>query len=262
MEFWNFIRNIFGGNNSDKFNKRFADCEDNYNGDNFGNSIWQIDVYDNPRYFGRNNHFNIFSDPLQITRYFESQIENIMMNFIYGFHNEDNDANTNIFLFGPSNAPSQRENLRDKMLKPNNNQTGLKLDTDLDGKITVDNFSNIWDEHDKSKFEISRPRIFGKSMRKEYIRKADGTIEQKQIIKDYEGNEETMISQQIGDKIHTIVTKIDKNGVEIKTEEFCDVNECDLFGKKKLSTNENSNFLDSDLNFFSWDKFFKPNPKL
>lgn len=93
-------------------------------------------------------------------------------------------------------------------------------------RITVDNFSNIWDEHDKSKFEISRPRIFGKSMRKEYIRKADGTIEQKQIIKDYEGNEETMISQQIGDKIHTIVTKIDKNGVEIKTEEFCDVNEC------------------------------------
>ena len=63
-------------------------------------------------------------------------------------------------------------------------------------------------------------------MRKEYIRKPDGTIEQKQIIKDYEGNEETIVSHQIGDKIHTIITKIDKNGVETKTEDFSDISEC------------------------------------
>lgn len=40
------------------------------------------------RFFEGVGHFNIFSDPLEITRYFESQIENKMMNFIYGFNNE------------------------------------------------------------------------------------------------------------------------------------------------------------------------------
>ena len=56
------------------------------------------------------------------------------MNFIYGFNNEGNDANTNVFSF----IPSQRKSLRDNMLKPNNDQMELKLDTDLDGKVTID----------------------------------------------------------------------------------------------------------------------------
>ena len=93
-------------------------------------------------------------------------------------------------------------------------------------RVTVDNFSNVWDECKKPKFEILRPTIIGRSVRKEYIRKPDGTIEQKQIIKDYEGNEETIVSHRIGDKIHTIFTKIDKNGIETKTEDFSDINEC------------------------------------
>ncbi|CAD1481047.1 unnamed protein product, partial [Heterotrigona itama] len=165
------------------------------------------------------NHFNIFSDPLQITRYFESEIEN-MLNSIFGFNDGGNDTGIRAFSFAP-----QSKTLRDNMLKPNNDQIGLKLDTDLDGKITVDNFSNVWDECKKPKFEILRPTIIGRSVRKEYIRKPDGTIEQKQIIKDYEGNEETIVSNQIGGKIHTIITKIDKNGVETKTEDFSDINE-------------------------------------
>ncbi|KOX67411.1 hypothetical protein WN51_10650 [Melipona quadrifasciata] len=190
MDFWNFIRNIFGAQSSRNFNK------------------------------GERNHFDIFSDPLQITRYFESEIEN-MLNSIFGFDNGANDTGISAFSF----APPQRKTLRDNMLKPNNDQMGLKIDTDLDGRVTVDNFSNVWEECKKPKFEILRPTIIGRSMRKEYIRKPDGTIEQKQIIKDYEGNQETIVSHQTGDKIHTIITKIDKNGVETKTEDFSDISE-------------------------------------
>lgn len=93
-------------------------------------------------------------------------------------------------------------------------------------RVTIDNFSNVWGESDKSQPQVARPSIIGRSIRKEYVRKPDGTIEQKQVIKDHEGNEETTISHQIGDKIHTIVTKIDKNGVETKIEDISDISNC------------------------------------
>ncbi|OAD56293.1 hypothetical protein WN48_03612 [Eufriesea mexicana] len=218
MEFWNFIRNIFGGRNSEYFENR-GGHRNILDEDNFEHSIWNIDINDD---FRRNRHFNIFSDPLQITQFFESEIENMMKNFIYGFSNAGIDANTNIFSF----APSERQSLRDKMLKSNSDQMGSELDTDLDGKVTADNFSNIWDECKKPEVKLSQPYIIGKSVRKEFVRKADGTVEQKQVIKDYDGNEETIISHQVGDKIHTVVTKKDKNGVETKIEEFSDISEC------------------------------------
>ncbi|XP_003403337.1 uncharacterized protein LOC100642392 [Bombus terrestris] len=257
MELWDFIRNIFGRRRSEKFDNGFDDYQNNYGGDNFQNSMSQIDIYDDSRSFEGIGHFNIFSDPLEITRYFESQIENIMMNFIYGFNNEGNDANTNVFSF----IPSQRKSLRDNMLKPNNDQMELKLDTDLDGKLTIDNFSNVWGESDKPQLKLPRPSIIGRSIRKEYVRKPDGTIEQKQVIKDHEGNEETIISHQIGDKIHTIITKIDKNGVETKIEDISDISNCDLLEKRKLP-NETDGFSNILFNSFFWEKLFKPNPKL
>ncbi|KAK9310548.1 hypothetical protein QLX08_000127 [Tetragonisca angustula] len=247
MDFWNFIRNIFGAQSSRNFNKGFDNYQNNDEQDNIENSIWEIDINDNSR---ERNHFNIFSDPLQITRYFESEIEN-MLNSIFGFNNGDNNTGISTFSF----APPQRKTLRDNMLKPNNDQMELKLDTDLDGRVSVDNFSNVWEECKKPKFETLRPTIIGRSVRKEYIRKPDGTIEQKQIIKDYEGNEETIVSHQIGDKIHTIITKIDKNGVETKTEDFSDISECDLLARKGKN-----NFLNIDLNFFPWENFFKFDP--
>lgn len=93
-------------------------------------------------------------------------------------------------------------------------------------RLTIDNFSNVWGESDKSQLKLPRPSIIGRSIRKEYVRKPDGTIEQKQVIKDHEGNEETIISHRIGDKIHTIITKIDKNGVETKIEDISDISNC------------------------------------
>lgn len=67
--------------------------------------------------------------------------------------------------------------------------------------------------------------MFGRSIRKEYVRRSDGTIEQKQVFRDSEGNEKVTVSQQIGDKIHTVTTKRDKNGLETKTEEFVNIDE-------------------------------------
>lgn len=259
MDFWNFVRNIFSRRNSGEFqNRGFLDDRNNYDGDNFGNQMWSNDVdIDSSRHFNGNNHFHIFTDPLQMIKYFESQMDEHIKNFIHGFNNESVDIYTNVF---PSLPSQQKENLRDQMLKPND-QMGIKLDTDLDGRITADNFSNVWDEHSKPKSEVSRPYIFGRSVRKEYIRESDGTITQKQIVRDNEGNEEITVSHQIGDKIHTIVTKRDKNGVETKMEDFSELPEYDTSGRRKPFLNEQTSFLNIDLKSFPWENFFNLNPK-
>ncbi|XP_076752838.1 uncharacterized protein LOC143424573 [Xylocopa sonorina] len=250
MELWNSIRNFFSGRRLQEpnFDQRIEEPK------------WEIDIdIHNPRSFNRNEHFHIFTDPLQITRYFESQMESMITNFFYGFKNEGFDGIID-FNALPFESP-QKDNLRDEVLK-SNGQMGLKLDSDLDGKVTKDNFSNIWNETDKPKLELSRPSIIGRSMRKEYVRKPDGTIEQKQIIRDSEGNEEITVKHQIGDKIHTIVTKRDKNGVETKIEDFVNTDECKCNGMEQPLLNEKIDFPKIDLNFFPWDKFFKPDPKL
>ncbi|KOC63380.1 hypothetical protein WH47_04098 [Habropoda laboriosa] len=226
MELWNFIRNIFGGQNFEEpKNKWFFDHHNNYDKDNFENLIWQNDDdddnIDNSRYFKRRHHFEIFNNPLEMTRYFEFQIDNIICkNIVYIYLGDD--ATMNMLPF----SSPQKEQLRDQMLKQDNDEISPKLDIVLDGKVTADNFSDVWDEYNHSKVESSKPFIITKSMKREYIHRPDGIIQQKQVIRDSEGNEETIVSKQVGDKMHTIITKRDKSGVETTTENFCDINEC------------------------------------
>lgn len=80
------------------------------------------------------------------------------------------------------------------------------------------------------------PRIFstGKSIRKEIIRRSDGTVEQKQVFRDSEGNEETIVSKEIGDKKYVITTKKDKNGVETKSEDFFNMDESKYLKKERI----------------------------
>ncbi|XP_076247128.1 uncharacterized protein LOC143187064 [Calliopsis andreniformis] len=265
MPLWNFIRDIFGGRSSEEPKAEgFFDYRREYDRDNFRNPIWQNDEDDDDiddfRHSRRGMQFPIYSDPLEITKYFESQMDNILKTFMFGFNDRGFDSSVNVFPF----APPQKESLRDRMLKSgdsNFNQPEQKRDTDLDGKITANNFSNIWDKCSEPQPIIGKS-IIGKSIIKEFIRRHDGTIEQKQIFRDSEGNEEVSISQQIGDKIHTVITKKDKNGVETKTEKFINMDESELIGNKWLPSNKNNKNSNTDLNYFPWEKFFKPDPKL
>lgn len=91
----------------------------------------------------------------------------------------------------------------------------------------MDEFSKTWENGNTGTIESYLPHKFsiGKSVRKEIIRRADGTIEKKQIIKDSEGNEETIVSREIGDKKYVITTKKDKDGVETKSEDLINMDE-------------------------------------
>ncbi|XP_043252127.1 HCLS1-associated protein X-1 isoform X2 [Colletes gigas] len=260
MPFWNFFHDIFSGKSSEEPRN---DC--------FRNPIWQNDEDDDDvddfRHSRKRNHFHIFSEPLEITRYFESQINEILKNFMFEFGSQVPGQNTFIDTFPFEN--SQQENLRDKMLKSseNVNQLQPKLDTDLDKEVTMDNFSNIWSQYSKEgqpEAMFPKQRIFGKSISKRFIHRPDGTIEQKQVIRDNEGNEETIISHQKGDKMYTVITKKDKYGVETKTENIVDIDssESKKIEDKLLPFRDNSIDFNFGLNYFPWEKFFKPDPKL
>ncbi|XP_053980782.1 uncharacterized protein LOC128877481 [Hylaeus volcanicus] len=251
MPFWDLVRGIFGGRNSETpQNKWFFEHRDNYDRDNFRNPIWQNDEDDDDvddfRHSRGGFHFHIFSDPLEITRYFESQMDNMLRNFEYNFNMfEYGSEGENTFMKALPSMPSGQENLRDKMLKPSTSldKVDPKLDVDLDGKVTVDNFSEVWDKYNQPK----SPEVFV-------------TIKQK--FRDSEGNEETIVSRQIGDKMYTVTTKKDKHGVETKEENLVNMDESELKENKWLSLNKSGSFYNFNLNDFNWEKFFKPDPKL
>ncbi|XP_020278514.1 HCLS1-associated protein X-1 [Pseudomyrmex gracilis] len=251
--------------------------------DNFRNPIWQSDDDDDEididefMFNGNNMHFNIFSDPLEMAKYFESQMDNMLKNFGFG-HNSffrmlpgiEEDIKALPFA---EHEPERNIDidLREKMLKSKPEIFGeqnheQKIDTDVDGKITTEEFSKLWNKGSLETVKPSAPHSFsfGRSVRKEIVRNPDGTIEEKQVIRDSKGNEETIISRVIGDKRYVVTTKKDKNGFETKSEDLFNIDENELkeFTQKwkpKSDTDTNQPILSR----FPWDKFFGfPNPKL
>ncbi|XP_013394478.1 uncharacterized protein LOC106161946 isoform X2 [Lingula anatina] len=71
-------------------------------------------------------------------------------------------------------------------------------------------------------------RSFGSSSSFVTIRGADGKIEQRKTVRDSEGNEETTVIRQIGDKTHTIITHRDKYGREQVQEDYKNIEGSEL----------------------------------
>jgi len=69
----------------------------------------------------------------------------------------------------------------------------------------------------------------GRSVRKEIIHRPDGTIEKKQVIRDNEGNEETIISKKAGDKTYVVTIRKDKDGIETRSEDLFNMDESKYF---------------------------------
>lgn len=108
-------------------------------------------------------------------------------------------------------------------------------------RLSAKDLVKVWKEPDSLQpVEPQQPRrqfsfnSFGKSMSTQMIRRPDGTMEQRQTITDSEGNTETIITRQFGDQTHTIKTRRDKNGVEMKTEDLINLDESKIEYKKFL----------------------------
>ncbi|XP_018308578.1 uncharacterized protein [Mycetomoellerius zeteki] len=272
MSFFDFFQKFFGmTRRNEPSTNRFGDY-DSYQ-ENFRNPIWQSDEDDddddivNFRYPENSLHFSIASNPLEMMFFFESQIDNMLKNFLK-FNNTffDDKAITTL----PFAAPEKNDDLRDRMLKSEPDifadvPIENKVDTDLDGRSPVE-FSKMWN---KENMEITKPSIstfsIGRSVRKEIVRKADGTIEKKQIIRDSEGNEETIISKEADNKAYVVTIKKDKNGVETRSKDLFNMDESELkdFNQKwESSIKDNIDDHNSTSYRFPWEKFFSPNPKL
>lgn len=275
MSFFDYFRNIFGAKRRDE--PSTSGLGDHYScRDQFRNPIWEydeddddIDDFRRPR---TGMHFHVFSDPIEITRYFESQMDNMLKSFFgFGsdFHSISEDGFMGTLPSVEEKKTSKSSSLRDRMLKSSSDPSVVtpdqKTDIDLDGKITAQDFSKIW--HSEHGTTTDAPKFnsfsFGKLMKKELIRRPDGTLEQKQVIRDSEGNEETTVTREVGDKKYVVITKTDKYGVETKSEDLInmDENELEDFNKKWTSPiKDNIDGQDSDR--FPWYKFFGSGPKL
>ena len=73
----------------------------------------------------------------------------------------------------------------------------------------------------------------GRATSTQIIRRSDGTLEKRQTFRDSEGNEQTTVTRQIGDKMHEIITKRDKTGAETKTENLINMDESKKNGFSK-----------------------------
>lgn len=93
----------------------------------------------------------------------------------------------------------------------------------------MDDIADLWKEPNTSQITIQPadplPRYRFSYSQKSWhtVRHSDGTMEEKRTVTDSQGNTETTIKYQLGDKTRTIVTKRNKDGVETQTESFVNV---------------------------------------
>lgn len=65
----------------------------------------------------------------------------------------------------------------------------------------------------------------GSSVSVTTIRGADGKIEQKKTVRDSSGREETTVTRTMGDKSHSVTTRVDPSGIPETTETFTNIDE-------------------------------------
>ncbi|KAF7992872.1 hypothetical protein HCN44_005216 [Aphidius gifuensis] len=266
--FKDFIDNLFGIKNNNRDNSNQGNDHEH-----FRNPIWQNDQGDDDDdntddyrsnhfvHSGPGIHFEVFTDPIEITRFFESEMENLMKSFFsFGL---DIPAIENIPSAYENTQSSGigKKNLRDEVLKPefsrNYDFNRPKIDEDLDGKIKAGELSTAWNNSKDPESQEVLPHIFlstSQSTVYKFTKHLDGTVEETKITTDSSGNTEQIIKRKTGDnKIHTVIMKKDNKGIETETATFENMVE---------SKNEAIERAESSSSSFPWHKFFGDIPKI
>jgi hypothetical protein len=198
------------------------------------------DESESPIQGGFSRNFNIFTDPLEMHKYFEQQMSEMLRNF--GF-NEFSDSFNHQFSFPQiEEIPHEDEaelpsgDLRGQFLKPGFEGPQMrneeKKDQDIDGKLDIKDWGSIFKGENSvtpyHKEVVPRTHFFGQSVTSKTIRNPDGSIETHHTVRDNQGNEETTITRKIGDKEHSITKRRDKDGKEEIIENFVNLDEKDV----------------------------------
>lgn len=101
---------------------------------------------------------------------------------------------------------------------------GKKEDTDLDGKLSVDDVTDLLNK------PPTQPRKSFNSRSYSVVRShgPDGRVEEKRTSRDQDGNEEVTVTRSFGNQSHSVTIKTDKSGHEEKIENFNNMDEGDL----------------------------------
>lgn len=193
--------------------------------------------------------YDIFSNPLEIQRHFQQEMEEMSRLFetfgnMFGgdfFHSHPPISDHDNY--------QGKQNLRDRYVKPkywhdsNESERSLgsatrkgQLDNDLDDRVNAGELDEIL--KDKPSMEKYEPHaqihISGKHSFSKIITNSDGTTEYYHTVRDSEGNEETTVTQQIGDQRYSVTTHTDSKGEKQQTECFKNIekDDFDTFKKK------------------------------
>uniref|UniRef100_A0A6P7GUW6 Uncharacterized protein LOC114341070 n=1 Tax=Diabrotica virgifera virgifera TaxID=50390 RepID=A0A6P7GUW6_DIAVI len=213
--------------------------------------------------------FDVFSDPIQMHQYFESQLNEMLK--MFGFH-----GNGEFSIGFPdvhdswSQTPQQHENestqnVRDQFLKPGyekpKTQYSEMVDKDLDDRIKSGDIASVLGEKFNHQITPHEPQIskknffYGTSQSMRTIVNPDGSIETHRTMRDNDGNEESTVCHKIGDKEYCVIKKKNKHGQEEVTENYTNMTEQekDIFTKPRHSPQIQDRTGPSD---FPWSKFF------
>lgn len=276
MSFYDFINRILGI--SGRYQGSLPSARDES-----CNPTWNIDEEEDDddartRFPNSPYGFKIFSDPLEIHKFFEHQMEEFLRNFsmldIPGSFGDQ--------MMPPmiEEAPQNKgQSLRDQYLKPGFESAvpewyrgRNRQDTDLDDKIVRGELDEILeskpsleiDDSDKSLVPAVpltpgiKTRMFGQSVTNKTIVKQDGSVEIHRTVRDSKGNEETTVTRQKGDQSYTVTIHRDPSGAEERTETLHNLEEQDLDDFKKKWFEQNQPRGDLTQKTQTWfDKFFK-----
>ncbi|XP_063229771.1 HCLS1-associated protein X-1-like isoform X2 [Bacillus rossius redtenbacheri] len=288
MSLYNFMKRFFGfpDHQDQQFNR--GNLNDNEPVNKF-RKPWEDDDEDDddgldyraPAPFG----FRVFSNPVEIHRFFEHQM-NEMLKMFQGldgspiFSQEGSMFGHDDPMFGmpalpPPFAPEGSDveggkpgagrSLRDLYLKPGYDaRPGLRArrdrrDSDLDDRIKNGELGPIIESLPGS----SDPQPGGhKSGRYRSIitfstTRPDGGVEERRTIDNGNGKEET-ITRRIGDKTYSVTTTTDSNGIQTRTERLINVDKDNLNDFEKNWHGGSAPGSESTSStWFPFDKLFK-----
>ncbi|XP_005088944.1 HCLS1-associated protein X-1 [Aplysia californica] len=111
-----------------------------------------------------------------------------------------------------------------------------KQDTDLDGKLSEEQILSLVQKPQSELRRVEqppqqrRPHFFssGSSVTFTTVQGADGKVEQKKVVRDSSGHEETTVTRSLGNQSHTVKTVTEGDGRQEKHETFQNMDEKDM----------------------------------
>lgn len=197
--------------------------------------------------------FNIFTNPLEMHRYFEQQMNEFLKQFQIEDHSSFFGAAPEFPMLeeAPQGDGQNSRNLRDQYIKPGYEKSTesanrSRIDTDLDEKFNIGDLDRVLKKPERDAIvpfqQKPDMRIFGQSVQHKTVRNPDGSVEIHRIVRDSSGNQETTITKKFGDKEHTVIIKKDREGRQERIENFINMDSNDagqFWGNQRVEERQN-----------------------